>query len=49
MDAIAAVIYHNTFGYMNTSMDKKFGLSPIQFAKLEDKIKIEVENKLLFS
>jgi hypothetical protein len=42
LNAISAVVFHNTFRYMNTSMNEKIGLSPIQFAKLESKLKYEV-------
>jgi hypothetical protein len=42
LNAISAVVYHNTFRYMNTSMNEKIGLSPIQLAKLESKYMDEV-------
>lgn len=46
MDAFSTVVFHSTFHHMNISMEDNFGLSPIQFAKLEDKFKNKVHHSL---
>ncbi len=52
MDAIAAILWHSIFQFMNTTTEEKLGLTPIQLGSLErkwgNKVRTSTEN-LIFS